>query len=260
MDRSERRRQLKEDGRLLANGLDAVNATPEQVGSLMRLLREQLRAARAAGSIDSLMTFFYDNMSKSVRRLREVPLACAKGCSHCCHSLVTASAPEVLFVRRGIAAAALSATRDAVRRSYEATSGLSPDERLANPTACPLLRERICSVYAHRPVVCRTAVSLNAALCERAFLRSSGEAIPTPAWFSLVRLGYDLALCGAIRKEGLSYVSCELNAALKSTLENDEAERQWLAGENVLAGLQEDPNGDPFRSEVNQQVYAAAFS
>ena len=177
-----------------------------------------------------------------------------------CHSLVTVSAPEVLFVRRGIAAAALSATRDAVGRSYETTSGLSPDERLANPTACPLLRERICSVYAHRPVVCRTAVSLNAALCERAFLRSSGEAIPTPAWFSLVRLGYDLALCGAIRKEGLSYVSCELNAALKSTLENGEAERQWLAGENVLAGLQEDPNGDPFRSEVNQQVYAAAFS
>jgi hypothetical protein len=73
-------------------------------------------------------------------------------------------------------------------------------------------------------------------------------------------MSYDLALCGAIRHERLSYFSCEFNSALKSVLENLHAEQQWLSGENVLAGLQEDPNGDPFRNSVNRQIYAAAFS
>ena len=125
---------------------------------------------------------------------------------------------------------------------------------------CPLLKERICSVYANRPIVCRTAVSINAEICQRSFIGHSGEPIPSPAWFTVIRMAYDLALCGAVRYEGLSFVSCEFNAALKSVLENPRAEEQWLGGENVLAGLQEDPNGDPFRNSTNQQIYAAAFS
>src|SRR3954468_6561483 len=108
MDRSERRRQLKSDDKLVANGLDPINGTPEQVASLMRVLRERLRVARAEETIHALMTFFYDNVSKSIRRLRDVRLACRKGCSHCCHSWVAASAPEVLFVRNAIAGAELN--------------------------------------------------------------------------------------------------------------------------------------------------------
>ncbi|HEX3665963.1 MAG TPA: YkgJ family cysteine cluster protein [Rhizomicrobium sp.] len=260
MDRSERRRQLKADSKLIANGLDPINNPQQQIPSLMRVLAEELRAARGAGSIDALMTFFYENMSQSMRRLRSVPLACGKGCSHCCVSWVAVSAPEALFVRNAIPAAKMAATRESVSRMSQLTFGKSPHERLAMAVPCPLLIDRICSVYAHRPIVCRTAVSINAEVCERSFIRHSGEPIPSPAWFTVIRMSYDLALCGAIRHEGLSLISCEFNSALKSVLENPLAEQQWLSGENVLVGLQEDPNGDPFRDSTNQQIYAAAFA
>jgi Fe-S-cluster containining protein len=260
MDRSERRRQLKADSKLIADGIDPIDNPQQQIPSLMRVLSEELRAARSAGSIDPLMTFFYENMSQSMRRLRQVPLACAKGCAHCCASWVAVSAPEVLFVRNAIPAAKMAATRESVLRMHQVTLGRSPDERLAMAVPCPLLTDRVCSVYAHRPIVCRTAASINAEVCERSFIRHSGEPIPSPAWFTVIRMSYDLALCGAIRHERLSYFSCEFNSALKSVLENLHAEQQWLSGENVLAGLQEDPNGDPFRNSVNRQIYAAAFS
>jgi hypothetical protein len=260
MDRSERRRQLKADSKLIANGIDPVNNPQEQIPSLMRVLREELRAARSVGSIAPFMTFFYGNMSQSMRRLRNVPLACAKGCAHCCAGWVAVSAPEVLFVCNAIPAAETETVRDSVLRMHQVTFGRSPDERLAMAVPCPLLKERICSVYANRPIVCRTAVSINAEICQRSFIGHSGEPIPSPAWFTVIRMAYDLALCGAVRYEGLSFVSCEFNAALKSVLENPRAEEQWLGGENVLAGLQEDPNGDPFRNSTNQQIYAAAFS
>ncbi len=260
MDRSERRRQLKADRKVIASGLDPINNPQQQIPSLMRVLSEDLRAAKSAGSIDPLMTFFYENMSLSMRRLREVPLACAKGCAHCCASWVAVSAPEVLFVRNAIPAAKMDATRESVSRMHQVTFGRSPDERLVMAVPCPLLKERMCSVYANRPIVCRTAVSMNAEICQRSFIGHSGEPIPSPAWFAVIRMSYDLALCGAIRHEGLSLVSCEFNSALKSVLENPQAERQWLSGENVLAGLQEDPNGDPFRDSTNRQIFAAAFS
>jgi Fe-S-cluster containining protein len=173
---------------------------------------------------------------------------------------VGASAPEVFFVCKAISTAKIESTRNAVQVAWEATSGRSPDERLASATPCPLLKDRLCSVYSQRPIVCRTAVSLNAEICERSFLHAAGEAIPTPAWFSGIRENYDLALCGAVRREGLSYMSCEFNSALKSVLERPDAERRWLNGENVLAGLPEDPGGDPFRDRINQQIYATAFS
>jgi hypothetical protein len=258
MNRSERRRQLKADGKLLANGLDPIHRDPNQLAALMRLLHEQLCVSRAQGSVNPLMTFLYENMQESARRLRKVPLACAKGCSHCCHAWVDACAPEVLFVRNAIPAKAREPVHDAILQAHGATAGKSAEERLKAPTPCPLLTYGLCSVYAHRPIVCRTAVSLDANVCARAYLGGSGEPIPSPEWYSVMRSGYDIALSGAIRREGLCYASCEFNAALKAVFENPDAERQWLSGVDILAGLPRD-GGDPFQDGTYRKIYEHAF-
>ncbi|HEY1638775.1 MAG TPA: YkgJ family cysteine cluster protein [Rhizomicrobium sp.] len=259
MNRSERRRQLRADSKLLLNGLDPINRDREQLAALMRLLHEQLCASRAEGSVNPMMAFLYDNMAQSARRLRQVSIACFRGCSHCCHTWVAVSAPEVLFVRNTMPAKAREQIRDSILQAYEATAGKSPEERLTIAAPCPLLRDRLCSVYAHRPIVCRTAVSLDAALCERAYRHHSGEAIPSPEWYAILRNGYDIALSGAIRREGLSYASYEFNAALKAVFENPDAERQWLGGVDILSGLPQNSDADPFRNGAYRQVYESAF-
>jgi Fe-S-cluster containining protein len=260
MNRSERRRQLKADSKLLMDGLDPINPDRDQLTALMRLLHEQLCTSRAEGSVNSMMAFLYENMGLSTRRLRQVPIACLKGCSHCCHTWVSASAPEVLFVRNTISPKSRERVRESILQAHRATGGKSPDERFRMATACPLLNERLCSVYAHRPIVCRTAVSLDANVCERSYVHFSGEAIPSPAWYSTVREGYDVALSGAIRREGLAYASYEFNAALKVVFENSDAERQWLSGEDIFSGLAQNQREDPFQSGAYRQIYESAFS
>jgi hypothetical protein len=74
-----------------------------------------------------------------------------------------------------------------------------------------------------------------------------------------MRSGYDIALSGAIRREGLSYASYEFNAALKVVFENPDAERQWLSGVDILSGLPQNPGEDPFRNGAYRQLYESAF-
>jgi hypothetical protein len=126
MNRSDRRRQLKADSKLLANGLDPINRDGEQLAALMRLLHEQLCASRAEGSVNPMMAFLYENMGQSARRLRQVSIACFRGCSHCCHAWVAASAPEVLFVRNTMSGKVREQVQDSILQAYRSTAGKSP--------------------------------------------------------------------------------------------------------------------------------------
>lgn len=79
-------------------------------------------------------------------------LACRAGCSGCCHHHLSVFGVEAAAVREAIEALPEAArvvieqqARDVIRREAE-----------GQPVACPLLLDNRCSIYALRPLICRT--------------------------------------------------------------------------------------------------------
>ena len=139
-------------------------------------------------------------------------------------------------------------------------SPLSYEERLALVRPCPLLRDDACSLYAARPIACRTTASTDAAVCARAYRLLSDEDIPQPLIFLNQRAGYSLALAGALKHAGYPAGAYELNGALHAALARPDAEAAWLRGEDVFAGVRPDPAGDPFAEPAHMELYREAFS
>ncbi|HYJ30118.1 MAG TPA: YkgJ family cysteine cluster protein [Allosphingosinicella sp.] len=261
MDRTERRRQLRDDERRLQGGLDPGRPDGPQIMELMRLLHARLEEARGAGTLAPLAAFFEGNMRAAWRAEPRQALACRRGCAHCCHAWVSARAPEVLVAKAAIPSREREVVRSAVEAAFAATAGLGPEQRAALAAPCPMLVAGECRIYGARPATCRTAVSLDAAVCAAAFRPNAAPVdIPMPDFHIVMRRGYSIALAGALKRAGYAAASYEFIAAMRAALARDDAERAWLAGEDVFAAVQTDPGSDPFEHPRNRQVYELAFA
>lgn len=261
MDRAERRRQLKDDRRLIARGLPGDETDLEMIVALMRVLFDLLEQARDARTVAPLLTFFHENFEAASRPAPRRAIACARGCAHCCHAWVSARAPEILFATRAVPARDRAAVRASVEAVHAVTGALDFDAREGIITPCPLLADNLCRIYAARPAVCRTAVSADARICERAYRQGDVDAeIPTPDFYITLRSGYAIALAGALKRGGYAPWSYEYNAGLHAALAREDAEAAWLAGEDVFAGVPVDPTGDPFTIAGPRNLYDAAFA
>jgi Fe-S-cluster containining protein len=261
MDRAERRRQLKEDRRFVARGLPGERTDLEMIVALMRVLHGLLEEARDAGNVAPLLNFFHENFEAANRPAPRRAIACREGCAHCCYAWVSARAPEILFAKKAVPARDRAAVRASVEAVHEVTGGLDFDGREGIITPCPLLADNRCRIYAARPAVCRTAVSTDAALCERAYRQGDETVeIPTPDFYINLRSGYSIALAGALKRGGYAPWAYEYNAGLHAALARDDAEAAWLAGEDVFAGVPMDSTGDPFTIPGPRNLYDAAFA
>ncbi len=86
--------------------------------------------------------------------------ACASGCSHCCHIDVTVPRSEALLIGKMTG-----------KRVSEPSVTFPIDQSPAKSfvgSPCPFLADGSCSIYAHRPLLCRTLVNLDTSpkLCE----------------------------------------------------------------------------------------------
>jgi Fe-S-cluster containining protein len=260
VNRAERRRQLKEDQRIVARGLDCERSDGVQTAALMRVLHALIEESRDAGTVRPLMAFFHENLAAASRAAPRRQLACRAGCAHCCHAYVSARAPEVLFLAGAVPRREREAIRASVEAAYAATGTLSVDERVGMAKPCPMLRDNVCQAYAARPLTCRMAASEKAEVCARAFAPgAANEGIPTFHFFLSTRRGYSTALAGALKRAGFPSVAYELNAALRAVLAAPAAEAAWLAGEDVFAGVPAEPGSDPFETPRGLQLYRAAW-
>lgn len=260
MNRAERRRQAREDRERIARGLEAGRADGRVI-ALMRVLHDLIAEARDAGTVAPVMGFLHANMRAAERFAPGDLLACRRGCAHCCHTFVSARAPEILFVKGAIPGRDRETVRAAVDDAYAVTGSLGPDGRGAMAHPCPMLRDGACRVYQARPMTCRMAVSQSAEICARAFAPGAGaEHIPAPEYYPILRRGYSIALAGALRRAGFSAWSYEYVAGMRAALARPDAEAAWLAGEDVFADAPRDPGSDPFLLPSNLRLYEDAFS
>lgn len=222
-------------------------------GNLRRILAQCPNAARA----QEAARHHLDALNRSLRHLAGAfPLECAKGCSYCCHNMVTASAPEIFLLARHFGKAGplrLHETLEKLTAADEAGRDLDPRQRYLAHIACGLLDENgLCSAYEARPNVCRTMVSASVAACRASFAGEPAQ-IPVPKPYGALRTGYSYTLLAALRAEGLDDRLYELNHALRIALETADAERRWLAGEDVFAGVRHE------RVDAGEQPQTALF-
>jgi Fe-S-cluster containining protein len=215
-------------------------ATESAIIGMGVVLRDKLqdaadpaRATAAAGLAAKLLD------RTTARMAQASDFACKRGCSYCCYSAVPVSAPEVLALASHIAgsdgartgldpAAVLSRTTERTALQKSATTG-------AGPLPCPLLVDDACSVHEARPMSCRQTFSTSAQGCREAKEGWRNEFPFVPAGINVGVMLRSL-LISASRSAGLDSATYELSSALAIALATPDAERRWLAGEDVFAG------------------------
>lgn len=250
----------KQDRKGIADGIAAGTFDPDVFVVLMRLLREKLDQSIRRGSVTPLMHFIYEHFEKSASRLSNGKVACRIGCSHCCNIWTDAYAPEILFVTKQLPFSAEIQPASLIKATGEFSAKVSFEQRDKIPIPCPLLIEDSCSVYRFRPLNCRTAASMDADACQRAFIEGQDIEIPVPPGWSNLGQSYSMALKGAIFHAGLACEPYEWNSALKLASENSQLEQQWLSGKDVFSDAQIALPRPPFTHPFWRDLYGRAFS
>ncbi len=229
--------------RLFREGLYATPDPPAAVilvHHLIGILGRRNDARRASKAATAVHRVF----EAHIRSQRDLPaLDCRMGCAHCCSLIVTAAIPEILLlaaaVRQGSRTERLELTAR-IAESRAASSHLGIGEAVRKPVPCGLLADSLCARYAARPLGCRGHVSRSLAAC-LANAADPTQLIPGSRAHGTTALDCKLALFAALKAVRLPHRSYELNAALERALETKDAERRWLAGEDVFEGIPMDP-------------------
>jgi Fe-S-cluster containining protein len=250
-------RQSKHDQELIVRGIDPNSNNPEPTAAMARVLVSRFETAKDEKTIIPVVNYLHSKVDATLSDLNNIPVSCQKGCSHCCNIWVSASAPEVLFVAKIVSAMGQNSI-DKVLAANNYTKNYNFDSRYQHPHPCPLLDNDVCSIYNSRPNACRLAASVDSEKCKRSYLNGTEEDIPSPITYLKARNVYAIALALSLKKVALPYAAYEFNAALVRALETDDAEKKWLSGEDIFAGIMNDPD-DIFLLEDTQRFYQLAF-
>lgn len=231
LQRAERRALQREDEKYVAQPLHP-GPDPRSISAHVRHVVRLLSTPAADSPCAEAMAHLGLLYSRTIPK---ADVACRRGCASCCTQLVSVTAPEALWVAATIRRRAK--TVEKVRAADGATHALSMDERLKSHIVCPLLENDACSIYAARPLGCRSFVSLDLDACIATFVNGAEPQIPTPARHPDILYTVRMVLYAALRLKGIKPEAYELNAAVMAALAYEDAEARWLAGEDIFANV-----------------------
>lgn len=254
-DRAKRRQLLREDeafiGKPLPMAPGAVRAVRANTRHVVLMLRDTARAKRASAAA----AFCGDILDATLAVKTQGPVACTKGCYHCCKTYVGVTIPEIFRVADAVRADAAKTAR--VHEAAAASKPLSQTAREINRVVCPILEHKACSVYAPRPIVCRAVLSSSLPACLRIFEGNSGEMLPFAGNTTDIRAYVTIMLQAALQLAGLPWMHYEMNQALAIALGHRDAEERWLAGDPLFEQVPPDifdKNGGPLTEMTNALV------
>jgi Fe-S-cluster containining protein len=235
----QRQALLREDEQWVGKAFD-VSANPRAIQANTRHMvlmlldtKLELRASRAAAFAEQLMdTIMYEHAKP--------PIACSKGCSHCCTTYVSATIPEILnlanTVRRTIV------RKERVLAAAETCKATPQLYREVNRVICPMLENHACSEYANRPVSCRYLLSKSLEVCEKILKHGQSAEFQYVDNIVIIRSFIIIMMKAALTMCGLPQQHYELNQALAIAMTTENAEARWLAGEPLFASVDVDRN------------------
>jgi Fe-S-cluster containining protein len=168
------------------------------------------------------------------------PVACREGCDACCFNRVELTPPEALLIGHHIAgnfpAAETETMLAAVARNLALTQGKSPGAvaALRPELPCPLLRERRCSVYPVRPLMCRAMHALNQDRCAAELTAGSLDRSQYYAHRHEIAVSVSTGLKQGCQAAGLQSGALNLAQALNDFFAQDNPVEKWISGQEVF--------------------------
>lgn len=181
---------------------------------------------------------FAEAATEKHRDPRTSPVACVKGCDHCCYQLVRVSAPEVFRIVRYLNDEIDNSDRekimDRVRLLDKATRGINSKARLNIKKPCAFLgSDGLCSIYSVRPLSCSEFTSYNVQDCKRgkrigfkpySILHEKARMVV----FNAVHQGLKDGLANSLPHTDSTWL--ELIAGIVAVVDGKLTEEKWLNG------------------------------
>jgi len=231
LSRAERDALARRDAGLIAGPLAKPGAMEAHLRHAVGLLKSRQLASPSARLVAHLNEVYLRNIPPEAA----AAIACRRGCVLCCSQAVLVFPPEAFAIaaqlrdRPGTAAA--------VNEAAFRIKDRPPETHASNWMRCPLLEGSDCSIYAARPLSCQAFVSLDLNDCIATFTLGAPSGVRTPKVHEDLRNACRMILVAALRLCGLPDTAYEMNMALAAVLAMENAEKHWLRGGNVLAGL-----------------------
>lgn len=170
-----------------------------------------------------------------------VKVACARGCSYCCHLRVEIRPHEAFVLAQHIQSKFTSAQQvPAIERIEENLKRIAPltaDQHIRAGIACALLVDGVCSAYESRPAACRKYYSVSVDTCRDAFNDTSAP-VTGPLEHEQVRLAGNAVALGyakGLELAGHDSTLYEFHFALHAALTKTKASKRYRDGKKPFA-------------------------
>jgi len=185
--------------------------------------------------------FLADHLTRRFEAEQELPhpVACQEGCDSCCYNRVELTPPEALLIGHHIAQHS-EAEKDLLlahaARIIEIIAGMGKAESAARrrEIPCPLLRNRTCSVYPVRPLMCRAMHGLDRERCAAELRTGSLAGSQYYAHRHEIAASVSAGLREGCRVAGLQSGAFNLTRALHDFFTQENPVERWIMGEEVF--------------------------
>ena len=148
--------------------------------ALQRVAQQRTKAVakglrdRSVRGLHCVVLDAYDDLDRMHGELDlSPPVACCRGCSHCCWNQVSLTPAEALYLGFHLLETCSQERLAEISRRIDQVLGLIAGKTrqemasIRHETPCPLLLDDACSVHPARPLACRGWNAVDAARCER---------------------------------------------------------------------------------------------
>ena len=156
------------DPKLVMEAEANVAKISPEINKIFQLMTPEIQALPTKAPKEKLKVFYA--IANQINDEVTPKTACKNGCNHCCHQAVGISTEEAKRISRAIGRPYLAlTTHEPINvRTQQALAGVP----------CVFLEEGKCSIYEHRPMVCRTYfnVSDTVEICDT--IKKPGAKVP----------------------------------------------------------------------------------
>ena len=235
LDITVRRQLLYDDQQIVGQAFAVVGDNARAIQANTRHMALMLLDSKVKDRASRMAAFAEGLADANINHHVAEPVACRRGCSHCCTTYVSASVPEIFRLAQALRGKGMTQAR--IIAAAARAKAMPQLEREIDRVICPILDNHACSEYLARPVVCRAVLSTSLPTCEQIFLK--GESVPftPPPSLGALRSFLIIMMRAALKLAGLPYRNFELTHALQVALATKDSEERWLAGEAVFADV-----------------------
>lgn len=186
--------------------------------------------------------FLADHLTRRFEAEAELPypVACQSGCDSCCYNQVELTGPEALLIGYHIAQHFSDSEKELLlahmARILEIIKAMGPAGSAVRrrEIPCPLLRNRTCSVYPARPLVCRAMHGLDRERCVAELRTGSLAGSQYYAHRHEIVVSVSAGLREGCKAAGLQSGPLNLTRALNDFFTQDNPVERWITGGNVF--------------------------